>query len=346
MNKADNGACSYYRAVLPTRHCAAPLAKEGIDLVCSDQLTSEDDFDCFIFHRIVNPVFMPTFELLKKLGKKLVIELDDDLWHIPAWNPASSHVGSEQIELANKTLRLADEVWTSTPELAAVVGTVVDSAKVKILPNLIDPDDYPEVDTEQDDRIRIMWAGSVHHDADLEILVPVVERVIGRFGNKVEFLFFGNWPEKLSKWVRIRNTNLATSIPREDLSHGLSYVDPVDLKDYPATLCGLAPHVGLCPLVDVPFNHSKSGIKQFEYALSGAATVATALPPYRSGILLSPTAPADDWVDVVTELVENEEYRKVQAEKVRGDVLEKHSWRSPAKEQWLDAFRKLVADVV
>jgi hypothetical protein len=342
LNIADRGACSYYRARLPARHCTDELEAEGIELVCSEELDGSDNYDAYIFHRLIHPHFMPYMEQLKKQGKKIVIELDDDVWHIPQWNPAAKVFGQIEIDSLNWTLDLADEIWVST----SLLGSVVDRGdKVRVLPNLIDPSDYPQPEKHEDGRVRILWAGSIHHDEDLRVIAPAVETVIEQYGSKVQFLFFGHWPEALSQWMRIKYTNLATSVPRRDLAPSLAYVDPVDLTEYPNTLCGLGADIGICPLVDCQFNLSKSGIKAMEYTLAGAVPLATDLPPYAAlapGILTVRSHNwIAEWVHTLDWLICNEAARAESLARSRVTVISEHSWNSPAKTLWLDAFRSL-----
>jgi glycosyltransferase involved in cell wall biosynthesis len=340
LNQADRGACSYYRARLPWKHCADQLKADGIDLVLSETLDTSEEFDAYLVHRVVHPQFMPYLEHIKSRGKKIVVEIDDDVYHIPAWNPAASVFGQKELDTLNRTFDLADQIWVSTAPLAEVINR---GDKVKVLPNLIDSNDYPARTRHDDGKVRVLWAGSIHHDADIGPLEPVVEELIRRHGDKVEFIFFGAWPEGLSRWVRIRHTNLATSVPRSDLARSLSYVDPVDLSDYPATLCGLGADIGLCPLADVKFNESKSGIKAMEYALAGAAVIATDLPPY-SGLTRHTIPPGNhpgEWARAIDRLIRDRDERAVARNETTRRVLVDHSWQGPRRNLWLDAFRGL-----
>src|SRR6185437_14224390 len=90
MHYPDQGAQGWYRSLAPVLHCKQQLRDEGIELLCGESLTSADldNFDAFIFHRAVMPSFMPVIQGLINKGKKIAWELDDDIWHIPYWNPA------------------------------------------------------------------------------------------------------------------------------------------------------------------------------------------------------------------------------------------------------------------
>ena len=107
-------------------------------------------------------------------------------------------------------------------------------------------------------------------------------------------------------------------------------------EDYPKGLLGI--DIGCCPLDDHPFNRSKSPIKAWEYALSGAAVVAS---PTVYGKVIRHAAnghlasTAGEWEHALAYLLERPKNRAVQAENLKRDVLErwalrKNSWRWPA----------------
>jgi hypothetical protein len=110
----------------------------------------------------------------------------------------------------------------------------------------------------------------------------------------------------------------------------------VSVLEYPLGLVNL--DIGCCPLEDQPFNRCKSPIKAWEYALMGAAVVASptvygrVIEPARNGYLAST---ADEWEYALTVLLELEEARRSMALTLERDVrrrwsLEANVWRWPA----------------
>lgn len=341
MHLHDRGACGFYRASSPAAWCAPELGPD-IELTCSDSLEHED-YDAFIFHRVLHPHFMSVVERLKSKGKKVAIELDDDHWNIPKWNPASRTIRQAELDTLEWSLNLADQIWVSTPELGKIIDR---SEKLKVLPNLVDDQHFNLSRANRPERVRILWAGSVHHDGDIAPLVPVVEQLCAKYGDGIEVVFMGSIPEALSSWQRVHFTNLARAVARPDLPQ-LRFIEPVDLSDYHGVLSRLRPDIGLCPLADNQFNRSKSGIKFLEYTLGGAAVVATDLPPYQlirnnqDGLLLPPDATPDQWVAAIGSLVEDRVKRFRFRERARQQVIRRNSWTVRGK-VWVDAFRGLV----
>ena len=94
---------------------------------------------------------------------------------------------------------------------------------------------------------------------------------------------------------------------------------------------------------DRPFNRCKTGIKAYEYALSGAAVVASptvykqCIDDERTGLLATT---ADEWENALCYLIEMQCVREIMAANLKRDVLEKWSLRKNFR-RWPDAWRKL-----
>jgi glycosyltransferase involved in cell wall biosynthesis len=336
MHITGAGAQGWYRAVAPVQHCRDELAAEGIELVASESLETFD-FDAFIFHRAVQASFLPVVSWLKRQGKRICWELDDDIWHIPTWNPASKAYTEAVIESCDRMADLADMICVSTPVLAQVVDR---PGKTVVTPNLIDVSQWPERKGFSNFPLRILWAGSAHHKQDLEEIVEPLERVLDVNWN-VRVFFFGAMPERMGEWVRLKNSLVEMMVPK---SGRVGFIEHVVLEDYIPTLMALRPDIALCPLCDHEFNNSKSGIKFMEMAMAGSAVIATSLPPYQYdgpfGRLVAPGDPKG-WFESLRELIEDAYTRNRLAVAGRRKVVEDHSWQSPAKERWLEFFRRL-----
>ena len=104
----------------------------------------------------------------------------------------------------------------------------------------------------------IGWAGGNRPDADLEQMAEAWGRIAAALPRG--HLRRGGPPARPSS---------ASTSPRSALLR-VPWLHP---EDYPKGLVGI--DIGCCPLDDHPFNRSKSPIKAWEYALSGAAVVAS-----------------------------------------------------------------------
>ncbi len=329
-------AQSHYRSWLPAKFCQS----DTFNITCSHELNSLD-YDVFMLPRLLNPRFLRPLEMAQQKGAKIIHEFDDDLWHIPPTSPAYKVYNAEAMRVVDVTACMADYVAVSTPTLANLVKErlKLNDDKVKVLPNLIDLDDWTG-EREEHERLRIVWAGSGYHDEDLNLLNHPLMTLLNEFPD-VEVIFFGSHPKMMSQAERVPYTYFFKLQP---LYPRLYFVDPVPLVDYPKMLKRLAPDIGLCQLADIPFNHSKSALKYYEYSLAGAATVASPLPPYAN---LPHVKYADGerligaWYDAIKELIVNKTLRQELAQKSYEYVVQNCTWQNVKDNEWKEFFTSL-----
>jgi glycosyltransferase involved in cell wall biosynthesis len=339
MNVSDNTACALYRAVLPWAMCHADLAKEGIQLDISEKLSNQYEYDCYIFHRLVMPYFVPTLADMRFFNRrKIVWDTDDDLLEVPAWNPAREMIGQGKTDMMKACLSYSDHVTLTTDifknEYAKAYPTFSD--RITVLPNLIDLDAWKfEPCRKQSGPVRVMWSGSMSHQADVDLIGDVVFKLVKKYKDKVHFIFMGLIPSQL----RINNETLP------DLRNRVVQVGVCELPYYPHNLTLFSPDISMIPVVDCRFNRVKSNIKYLEMTLAGAASVASDLGPYaatiedsRDGLLCQD---AEDWEESLSLLIENPSKVREMHKAARQKVIDNYSWQSPSKQKWMDFFRRL-----
>ena len=69
----------------------------------------------------------------------------------------------------------------------------------------------------------------------------------------------------------------------------------VPIQQHPQKVCDLRLDVGIAPLLDNAFNRHKSCIKYYEYAMSGAVTLASRVLPYSVEVPLTAKNNRDGW---------------------------------------------------
>lgn len=342
MAQPDDFGCGHYRAKFPVQHCFGDLARRGCYLdISKDLTTDEDDFDAYIFHR--SPAETLTFhcDMLKKRGKKIVWQVDDDLWHIPTWMP--SEEAPNQWSL-NKAISIADEVWVSTPTLAQVVN----HANIKLVPNLIDTNAFPVPGPAKDDPIRILWCGGRSHEKDLQLLIEPVEQLVMEYGSRVQFVFWGYIPTEMLEFSRVSGTMTAVTRPKAEYGDAVWFLDGLPFRNFYDKLAKMRPYIALMPLVDCQFNHSKTNLKYLEMSVAGAASIGSKITPYsdtikhdEDGVLVDNTPTA--WYNAMKDLIENPQKRDVLAANAYQKVVSQYSWQSEARNLWVDAFSGLVS---
>lgn len=321
----------YYRVVLPYRHLAGPLARCGVLLMIGEAYPRMDAPHAIHVQRHAFPEVVVQLLEWQATGTRIVFDLDDDLLNVPEWSPAKS---PEEVLKNIRALRhIADVVWMSTPLLAERYSAVGDAratprlTQPEVLPNLVDLVEWrngreqPAVG--EDGEIRILWAGSNTHDRDLALVENALGEILRSYP-QVKLVVFGDTPAKWkANWfTRVRSVNW------------------VELSEYPKKMLEIAPHIGICPLVDEPFNHAKSAIKFLEMTLAGAAVIASPLPPYKieTGCMLH----ANDeigWYKSISSLIESEVKRREQQAKALEAVRKRWSWQnSPWSRAWMKGF--------
>ena len=326
----DNTACSLYRAILPAKHCKEDLAKEGIELITSNKLDLRPDYDVYIFHRSIPAGYLEEVINLKAQGKKIWFEIDDDHWNLPPWNP--SNVQNADLKVLNYVLdEVADKIIVTNENLADVIKR---PDKTYIAPNLIDCNEYPSYKENKNEKLRILWAGSSYHSADLEQLTEPLKYILENYD--VNVYFMGDIPEGLTKFKRIRNTNLGIMSSNPKYSPNLGFIPGTTLNDFAKTLTAIQPNIGLCPLEDNVFNRSKSNIKYLEYSMVNACTVGSDVGPYKDikGVKIK-----DDWLGALQLLIGNDEARRIMTFNARLDVENNWSWQSGKRELWMNLYR-------
>lgn len=330
---AEPSASSYYRAMLPFRHCKKTLASEGIELVVAEGIFRGDHWDAIIAHREVDIAYIQHIASRQVTGGcKFVWDLDDDFWAIPEWSPVK--YSADRMDCINLTFKVCDEVWASTSPLAKKLGW-----KAKVLPNLIDLNDWgggwmpPEED--ESGVTRVLWAGSNTHSRDVAITVdPILKSISGDEGNhvapKYHFHFFGYCPPDL----------MANLFPNH-----ITYHPWVPLNEFHEVLWKIRPHIVLCPLADCTFNESKSNIRWMEGVMAGGAAITSKCESYKDA---SNSVPQDSNVETRNNTwlyklncLTFHHYRLQYWKDDKKSIVLNHTWQSKVN-VWLDAFRGLV----
>jgi len=169
------------------------------------------------------------------------------------------------------------------------------------------------------------WSGCDTHRSDLEMLRGVLPHVEG-----AEVQVQGYDPE----------------FPEFNRHNGVR-VDP-EIYDfvtaYPKRIAEF--DIGLCPLVDHPFNvYGKSDLKFLDYSMIGAATIASDRHPYnltiehgKNGLLVGDDP--DEWLEAIHYLVNNPAERRRLAANARHYVVKERDIRKGAR-RWLEVYKKI-----
>ena len=343
LHVPDDRACTTYRAAMPMLHLYHDLSRHGIHITADKKTLKHENFDIYIFNRLIRPnfyseVITPCLER----DKKFVWQGDDDLWTIPEWNPASKLLDATDLNYTNLYMQNCSALWASTDHLAT---TLPFPEKVKVLPNLIDPNQFDEMPKYDKTPIKILWCGSASHHKDFDDVIEPIIKILEKHGESVAAIFWGYLPTPYCNFERTPGFPHANLVPKYE---NLFYGNWFSLREYFYKLRHFKPDIAIMPLDDCIFNYSKSNLKYLEMSMAGAACITTDLPPYEcvinreTGIKIKPKD-SDGWFEALDELIVNEVYRRSLNDKAREQILSKYSWHSPARQLWFQAYLDLIS---
>lgn len=209
---------------------------------------------------------------LQELGKKVVVELDDDFFNLPDYNPAKRGTNPATAKKGKANLiyllwcvQHADAVTVTTPALRDTIQSKT-SVPVYVLRNFTNKKIFrkPVYETRSWEEFRVGYQGlSTWHSGDI-----------------AELAFLGEWfqdnPEVMFV-AQDRNTFETLGIPpRQRLVMDTFSFRHQRLYDHMSCM-----DVGLVPLVRNRFNEGKSHLKGMEYAGAGIPCIATPTESYR-----------------------------------------------------------------
>jgi O-antigen biosynthesis protein len=327
-------ACDYYRSFLPFGKCYEELKTHGIELTLSAGIDANASHDCYIFHRMLPPQCLPFIHRFHKMGRKIVWDLDDNLFCIPEWSPANEMMYQGSFEHLHLCFEYSSHVTVTTDRLKAQFLDTDWYEKTHVLPNLIDENVWEYPSETRRGPVRIFWAGSITHAKDLDIIAPALDQLIDEHGDNIRLYFMGQRPKAFDP------------TPEKMSKHGkiIAQLGPVDLIYYPNALLTLSPDIAIAPLCDCPFNDAKSNIKYLEMTMAGAAVVASDIGPYTDSIDHCHNGFKCDesgFYNMIDTLIVNENTRSTLRRNAMNKIKNQYSWQSKSRQIWMDFFISL-----
>lgn len=224
------------------------------------------DADVLVLNNLCDPDLLPVIEQRKRQrGKLTVYELNDALEEPPADSPvACFYQDDRNSRLLKKLASYCDMLQFSTEELRKRYGHL--NPRHVVFPNQIlhIPSERKFARKPQ---VIIGWGGSQGHREDLGAVAPaLMQWIMSRENIQLHLMcapslweFFDELPVQ-----KKRHFNTGSM---ESYSQFLSQLD-----------------IGIAPLLDTPFNRSRSDVKFLEYAIHGVVPVMQALAPYSQSV--------------------------------------------------------------
>jgi len=358
----DNGGCGWYRLAQPLQ--TAALNDKTFEVKHVEKGDPEDDIamkllwaDICITPRVFDEKFCNAIEGFQKLGKKVVVDWDDNFFKVDPLSPHYKDFGTENyshdyaggkldiwkdgknidlaknragLERAKKAMAMADMVTTTTPILAKVFSEF--NQNVKVLPNCVDLNLWNKLPFKDHKGIRMGWSGGYSHFEDWKILAQV-----------------------LPEFLRI-NSNVTLVLLGQKFDGTLKGIDPKRIEyrgwcptpAYPYVSAILDLDFAVIPLVDSEFNNCKSALKWIEMASLEVPSVSSYCSPYAemmdlvsdNGIFVENNS-LSGWLIALNKMVEDHQHRRRMGVAAR-QTVERYFDIDKQWPMWVEAYREVL----
>lgn len=329
-----------------TEHVGEELERHGFKVASTVQdnpfLSSyADQFSVFIFHRVLyTPSVAKLIGRIKDLGKEIIFETDDLVYdpeflvHMDYFNQMNAlerklyehGVGGEI--LADPSVRVCTTSTTYLAERLRERGKQVFLVKNKVSEEDVVTAETILKDVAKDPTlVRIGYlSGTPSHNKDFATITEALVVLLGKY------------PQMRLVLVGPLDAEDALNVFESQITR----VPFAPRKEYFGTVATL--DITLAPLeIGNPFCESKSELKWFEAGLVAVPTVASATGTFKEaitdgvdGYIASTT---EEWVEKLSKIIENVNFRKQMGDRAREVVLSKYTTTSVEYNEYCEYLR-------
>lgn len=308
----DNSGPAYHDIFVPTIFFHKYNLLEVKFLQALDY-SSLHNADLIVMQRQYAPESYFSLHQLLLKGKIGVFICDDNVWEVPPGNPAKATY--ETPDIMYRYLSVMNDcyaVTTSTPYLRELC--LQQNPRVYLFRNLVDPmiETYLSPGRDNPEEVRIGWFGTPHHHDDI-VLIEDALATIGKKYPQVKWVFMGYQPP-----------NLITKFRKGSYERYMF----VQVDAFYPSLASLDFDIGIVPLVDNGFNRGKTCRKFQEHSILRIPTVASLVGEYRrlpgDTIMRVESNKRDEWIRMLSYLIENPEARTRLGTKAHDYIIDKH----------------------
>ncbi|SFM74906.1 glycosyltransferase [Thermodesulforhabdus norvegica] len=323
----ERTACPVLRIITPVRKFRSRFKRlacfkigDNIDVI----LNHVEPPDILIVQRNA-AVYWKILRQLRNYGTKLIYEIDDLLINVPEFHPdyATYTLLKPFIVAAIKD---ADAVTVSTDRLKHELS--IYNHNIYVLPNYIDVDLWQvrhNLSKKKKDVCVIGFGGTPTHEADIQVIIPAIKRLIRKYGNKILFHFVGCIPEDLRTWPQVEY-----------------YTFVRNYYGYVRWLKRASWDIAVVPLRTCKFNMCKSNIKFLEYSVCRVPSIYSRIDPYANSIVEFETGilceeSYEVWYDAIDELINNVSLREKISKNAYEYVMDKYLLEKHVK-KWEEVY--------
>ncbi|NMC62079.1 MAG: glycosyltransferase family 4 protein, partial [SAR324 cluster bacterium] len=260
---------SYYRMRWPARDLAfqAPNWRViNLDAQAKERFTWGEAADLLILYQSNDIDLLPLIEKRRRLGKKTLVEYNDNFYDVQAWSPVAEAWQSPLLwQRYERIMKISDGIIVTGEGLRDVLSSHI-SQRYYIIENHLPkvPDSYESLQQKKTPYISIGWGGSLGHMADFLSIVPVIKAVLAEIpGTKLHVM--GN--ETIPSLLEFPKEKLVFK-PWGSVEEYFHFWEEI--------------HIGIAPLLDTPYNRCRSDIKAVEMSAMGVLPLLSNAIPYKN----------------------------------------------------------------
>lgn len=272
-------------------------------------------------------------QLIKALGEhspKIIFEFDDAFDRIPKIHPGYKYYQQMKPNFLDYITH-SDLVTVSTNTLKKYYNDL--NENMVVLPNTINEKIWLNENVSKNEhsgKIRILFAGTIGHEPDLQVIEDVLLKILLEFSDSVQLLLWGN---ELPELQKLNNVEVVTNFKP-------------DYADYAEILKQMQVDFALVPLAINDFNKAKSNIKWLEYSACKIPGIYTNIPAYRNSVKNNKTGIVvanefHHWYNAIKLLITNPQKRAKMAENAYNEVTAKHTLQKNLH-FWKDTYLNLL----
>ncbi|WOG26346.1 glycosyltransferase [Endozoicomonas sp. 8E] len=269
---------------------------------------------------------------LKKMGKKVVYEIDDNFEEIPLTTEIGIyHRSFFRLHVLKRFFELSDVTRVYSKRMFQ--RATAHGAHPQLIRGYFDESMFDGLSRRPSDGIvRIAYPTGRIDDQKLEKLIfTALQLILARFSERIEVHL---WRKSLPEELRgVKGVVLHSITRRYDRFIRSFYQAGFD--------------IGLAPGIDNPFFHSKTNNKYREFAGCGIAGAYSNILPYsdsviheHSGLLVGSTP--NEWATAIERLVLNDDLRSRIIKNATNDVLSNYSFKKFVQSWRLCLFQRLL----
>lgn len=338
-------ACYYVRCLIPMREGGWDGDRTGLRVIRKEpemQAKAVLEADIVVFHRPNDDRGMKIADQLRKAGKKIVFENDDTYKHL-------DHIKLKEIlgkldGAIDRFIEDADLVTCSTEFLAQEYRKL--NPNVVVLPNCVDPDDWPEPERNEGPKVRIGLIGSVGTNNDVKDFKHVLDALDKRADVQLVLFSLPRQDETTMKSVQ--------AVYQGEYNfwagYNVEWQPFTPVADYMEMLNSLRLDMMVIPRKNDYFNHCKSNLKFLEASMLEIPVIAQGytdgLSPYQvdseDASYMKIVVDNNNWMPVIEEMIQNKDERRALGKAAHDYVVEKYSIANNIH-KWEEAYRKLLS---